>query len=510
MRPPFEVATRLIEATVRILDLGLLHGASLLVPGGQRAEWRREWFAELWQVRRACAFGNRFRWAAEREIAGFCLGAFQDAYCLRRMGQQAGTPLAVSFGSAWQCLFFLVAILSAAYGMARLLPGVRAERSMSPYQARSGLVLIENADDDAPARTISSGQYRAWKDQKQEFFDGFAFYRVTREPVDRESALHGSRDSSGWGVARASSNFFVLLGLPVRFRETDAGVDTELPSVVLSENLWKREFGADPHVAGSVVRVGLGRATIAGVAPEGPWGLPGNIDAWLLEPDSQIAPAGAGYVVAHLTNSGKLRMDAPRVPIKSFSPHRTPDDLLGIALGNAMPGEWEIFRFAVFLAFLALPAITSFSLGDFSVSLHRISWLRRFFRWAFLCAKIALLLPIVRYASLDLAYCFTRFNTNQALYIQLVSAFFICLFGMRWVLIDQRQRCPVCLRRVDHPARVGQLSRTFLAWNGTELMCIGGHTLLHIPSLPTSWFSSQRWMLLDPSWEFLFAGTVRE
>ncbi len=35
---------------------------------------------------------------------------------------------------------------------------------------------------------------------------------------------------------------------------------------------------------------------------------------------------------------------------------------------------------------------------------------------------------------------------------------------------------------------------------------MGGHTLLYIPSLPTSWFSTQRWMLLDPSWKFLFAG----
>jgi hypothetical protein len=203
-------------------------------------------------------------------------------------------------------------------------------------------------------------------------------------------------------------------------------------------------------------------------------------------------------------------MGAAQVPIKSFSPHRSPDDLLGTALGNGMPGEWAIFRFAVFLAFLALPAITSFSLGDLSVSVHRISWSRRLCRWGFLGAKIALLLPIVHFASLDLAYGFTGFDVNQALYIQLVSTFFFCLFGMRWVLSDQRQRCPICLRRVDHPARVGQLSRTFLAWSGTELMCMGGHTLLHVPSLPTSWFSSQRWMFLDPSWEFLFVGPVRE
>jgi hypothetical protein len=35
---------------------------------------------------------------------------------------------------------------------------------------------------------------------------------------------------------------------------------------------------------------------------------------------------------------------------------------------------------------------------------------------------------------------------------------------------------------------------------------MGGHALLHVPGLPTSWFSTQRWLYLDTSWGFLFAG----
>jgi hypothetical protein len=31
--------------------------------------------------------------------------------------------------------------------------------------------------------------------------------------------------------------------------------------------------------------------------------------------------------------------------------------------------------------------------------------------------------------------------------------------------------------------------------------------LLHIPGLPTSWFSTQRWLYLDTSWDFLFAAS---
>jgi hypothetical protein len=507
MKPPNEFAAH-------IIDLGLLRGASMLVPRGQRAEWWREWYGELWQARSEYAYSGEFSWSAERAIAGFCLGAFQDALYLwrqeRNLGRRGKTPLTLKFGSAWQCLLLMAALLGASFTVARLLPGVRAERSLWRNGVRSGLVLIEDVNNEDSPRTISSGQYRAWKDRKQEFFDGFAFYRVTREQVNWRPVEDGQRESAGWGVGRASSNFFSLLGLPVQFKGTGAGVDAAMPSVILSESLWKREFGADPHVAGRVVRVGLRWATIAGVASEGPWGLPGKVDAWLLEPDSQMVPASAGYVVAHLSASGRSRMGAAQIQITSYAPHRSPDDLLGISLGKAMPRQWDVFWFAVLLAFLALPAISSVSLGDLSVSVHKISWPRRLCRWGFLGAKIVLLLPIAYFVSLDLAYGFIGFNSTDALYLQMVAAFFICMFGMQWVLSDQRQRCPVCLRRVDHPVRVGQLSRTFLAWNGTELMCMGGHTLLHVPSLPTSWFSSQRWMFLDSSWEFLFAGPVRE
>jgi hypothetical protein len=131
-------------------------------------------------------------------------------------------------------------------------------------------------------------------------------------------------------------------------------------------------------------------------------------------------------------------------------------------------------------------------------------------RWTFLCSKLTLLLVIVYFVSLDLAYVRATIDPFTSEYIQLVASFSICLFGLRWTLRDQRQRCPVCLGKLSHPARVGQPSRTFLAWNGTELICVGGHGLLHVPEMPTSWFSTQRWLYLDPSWDVLFpeAGLV--
>jgi hypothetical protein len=118
-----------------------------------------------------------------------------------------------------------------------------------------------------------------------------------------------------------------------------------------------------------------------------------------------------------------------------------------------------------------------------------------------------MLLPTAYFASLDLAYPRTIGYSIPSEYLQLLSSFAICLFGLRWALLDQRHRCPVCLKRVTHPAQVGLAGRTFLAWNGTELICTGGHTLLHVPALPTSWFGAQRWLYLDTSWKALFDGS---
>lgn len=492
----------------RTVDLTLLAGAWLLVPGEERSEWWREWRAELWQARNENACDGKISWTSERALAGFCVGAYQDALCLRQLALRARPAHRAHFDSAWQCVLLLTVLLAASFALSRLLPGVRAEQRLARVSARSGLVLIQDANNEDSPATIPSGLYRAWKDRKQENFDDFGFYRVTREQVSWQPEHDGVQDFAGWGIAQATPNFFQLVGMPLQNIETQMNSGT--PSIVLSERVWRREFGANPAAIGSEVLLGSRRAVIAGVAPDGAWGLPGKVDAWLLDSDAQAGLHGVGYVVAHLSPLGQSRMGTTRVQIVSYSPRRTPDELLGISVCRGLPGPGQIFFFAFLLALLALPAIVSVSFSEYSVSFHEVSWKQQIYRWGFLAVKIALLLPSVYFAAIDLSYGFTALGATRALYMQLAVSVFGCLFGMCWALSDQRRRCPVCLELVAHPARVGQFSRTFLAWSGTELMCTGGHTLLHVPELPTSWFSNQRWLFLDPSWKFLFANPVRD
>lgn len=478
-----------------LLHKALLCAAAAVTPAGMRAEWLREWKAETWHVERSCAG----RWHA----TAFCLGAFRDAWCLRRHALKEKTRPISLHGSAGQCLLAMATLLAASYLLAQLLPEARSATGSWHTSGRTGLILIQRASDEKFKNTgIPFAQYRGWAGNRQRYFDELGFYRTSRENVLDAGALKG-----GWKIAYATSDLFTLLGIPVQFTHEDRNARDGLPAVIVSDAMWRRAFGSDPEIAGKMLNVGGQEARVAGVASSRAWKLPGHVDAWVLEPEPAMPASAGGYVVAHLTPAGRAEMWAGSTHITAYAQNRGAIDLNGTSIDEDQAGPWQLFKFALFLALLALPAITSVSLGEYSPASHRPPWPRRIVRWLFLAAKIALLLPIVYYASLDMAYWRSFGGTYAADYIQLVSAFAICLAGMRWILLDQRQRCPVCLRRVAHPARVGLASRTFLAWNGTELMCEGGHTLLHVPGLETSWFAAPRWMYLDPSWEFLFAGS---
>ena len=482
------------------LQLAVLRCASFLVPGCRRREWWREWRSELWHVRQACTPWRGVSWNAEREVAKFCLGAFQDALCLRGLPGQRPIPLATTMGSAAQCILWLAGLVVASYAVAQILPGALAVHQSAHYRDARNLMLIRDArNTDMSVPTISAEQYHAWKRRRQDIFDGFAFYQPMQESGPSTAPGQSTRS-----IAVASSNLFDLLGLPIRFTTTGGQNHRDLPKLILSDEAWKREFAGDTHIAGRTVQLGGRTAVVGGVAPPGFWRLPGKVEGWLFVPDADIA-SRTGFVVAHVKPSPEHNQLGGNWEMAAPLPDGTVGDFACARLTERMVGPNDLFLFTVFLACLALPATTSLPLGEYRVTSQKLSWSTRLRRWGFLCCKIALLLPIVYFVSLDLAHLRASIAPLSSAYIQLASSFSICLFGLRWVLRDQRQRCPVCLKRLTHPARVGQPSRNFLAWNGTELICVAGHGLLHIPEIQTSWFGTQRWLYLDPSWDVLFA-----
>ncbi len=143
----------------------------------------------------------------------------------------------------------------------------------------------------------------------------------------------------------------------------------------------------------------------------------------------------------------------------------------------------------ILIALLVLPATTSLKLGEYPTNGHSPPWTTRVRRWLFFAIKIALICQIIFCASMSL---------------MLIGAWVIYLLAFRWALIDQRQRCPVCLRSLTKPTQIGWPSQTFLEWYGTELICEQGHGLLYVPEIPSSCYNTQRWLYLGPSWSGLF------
>lgn len=150
------------------------------------------------------------------------------------------------------------------------------------------------------------------------------------------------------------------------------------------------------------------------------------------------------------------------------------------------------------IAVLILPTTTSFSLGQYPAGSHSSARSVRLNRFVFFAMKLTIVTPIVFCGTLALAPGIAlAWLRPQAM---LIGYF----FAFRWALIDQRRRCPVCLRLLANPVRLGQSSHTMLDWYGTELMCSSGHGLLYVPEAPNSSYSSQKWLPLDSSWRGLF------
>jgi len=386
---------------------------------------------------------------------------------------------------------------------ALLLPSVRSAIRPSPYKGSRYLMVISPTDaTNHNAPLIRMKQFRLWQARSQHLFTEFGFYQPVMKPI-----RIGSRYTPELNVARASANLFSMLGL--RASGSVEG-DAKLPTLFVSEDTWRREFRGDSRLLGSTVQVGLRRARLGGVVSKEHWRLPGSFDAWLLEPGFEvpaIADSARGFVVGRLLPSvgnGRLgerwRMSAP-------VPGGEMDGYECVAVSMMERAPFNIYLFSVFLALLSLPATTSLPLGEYPVSGEQVSWAIRLRRWMFLGIKFSLILPTIYFGSLDLAHGLAS-DPLTSQYIQIITSYLTGLFGFRWALKDQRRRCPVCLCKLTNPARVGEPSRNFLAWNGTELICAGGHGLLHVPEMPTSWFATQRWLYLDASWNSVFLGTV--
>jgi hypothetical protein len=422
--------------------LAFVCAVSRLVPAAERAEWLAEWRAELAYVRETRGL---------RAAARLSMGAVPDALWLRR---EAAAAVRLSFlDSPARTLALLTALATIAVSLAPRAPLVRMPR---------GLASISTDGRAWPSHpTVPFGQYQTLALHRPSSLAGIAFYTPPRRLASLE-------------IAVATPDLFALLGVPA---PRPRG-----PALLLGDSAWRRRFHADPRIAGRVLQIDGRSVPIAGVLPPGAWPLPRAAEAWLLEEAPPVAPETRGFVIARMpaaaTGADLWRIYAP-------SPIPGAKYLECIRIAPPHPGLEHLL--AIALALIVVRAMTQLTLGQYPSGRPSMRF------WLFFAAKLALLGVTVSSTVLWLG----------PLQAHILIAGYIA--SLRWAVVDQRGRCPVCLRRLTNPSPIGCASYTFLDWYGTELICRKGHGLLHIPEIPASSYGGQRWSPLDPSWSSLFS-----
>ena len=114
----------------RRVPVAILHTAAWLVPTVQRREWLAEWKAELWHVCDSCAGKQEGCPDDMQQATMFCLGAFKDAFWLRRENPASTFSEIFQMGSPSRCIALLVG-LAATHRVARWLSTRRSESDSS-------------------------------------------------------------------------------------------------------------------------------------------------------------------------------------------------------------------------------------------------------------------------------------------------------------------------------------------------------------------------------------------
>jgi predicted permease len=147
-----------------------------------------------------------------------------------------------------------------------------------PYVAPDHLVDLYETAPNMEYGSVSPANFRDWQEQNH-VFSGLTAY------MNGDVNLQGVSNPERLSVEYASDNLFSLLGArPMLGRAFSAGDDRDgAPHVaVLSEEAWRRRFGADPGVIGKTVNLSGDIYTIVGVMPAS-FRFPATVgrDMWL-------------------------------------------------------------------------------------------------------------------------------------------------------------------------------------------------------------------------------------
>lgn len=134
-----------------------------------------------------------------------------------------------------------------------------------PYTEPHRLVAISETAPDMPDNQLSDPFTAADWQARSHSFESMAMY------IDAAGVLVENGEGEIVRALRVSSGFFSTLGVRMQlgreFLPDEDRPDRRFTVVILSDGLWKRRFGGDPHIVGRVIQLSSAHYAVVGVLP---------------------------------------------------------------------------------------------------------------------------------------------------------------------------------------------------------------------------------------------------
>src|SRR5215475_9781951 len=260
--------------------LWLIRVIGVIVPRRLRADWRQEWEAELRSREALLAEWDRLNWKTKLDLLRRSLGALRDALLLqpRRLEDEMFQDLRYGLRMlAKNPGFTAVAIITLALGIGantaifsivksvliRPLPFAQPDRLMQArYLQQPGMLQGDYLN------YIDRRDLVDWRTRSRSFERIVGYGADARDTL----VLQGPGGPEVISGASVTQDLLPLLGIqpalgrPFLPGEGKPGGERLL---ILSDELWRRRFGADPGIIGQPIRAIGGIYVVVGVMPPG-------------------------------------------------------------------------------------------------------------------------------------------------------------------------------------------------------------------------------------------------
>jgi len=462
----------------------MLAAASRLVPHEIRADWRREWEAEVWWWINSQP--NAHSPGARMRLLAHCRGSFADARCLRSEEQSAPGRVSAWLRTPGACMAALGLSLALVVAASGGLRHTREAFGAVPFPGGDRLAILSQTGPFMGWRAgIPTARVDYWNARSKDL-DGIAIFISSRGNV----AMNGWSASAH--TASVGPRFFSVLGVRAAmgrvFTQEDAGRCADC--AVVSYDLWQRSAGRAISFNGRSLRV-------IGALPRG-FRFPDFEPAlWTLaDPQSSVLAVAICRLKADVTP------EAAQAELRA---------LIARAGGGikGTSGAWVTVTPLGTLAAGPIKTLIPAWLGlVLAAALFALAGRRQGFRYrVFWAAKAALSLTVLLFAGIEFSGLLLGAKPGDALLGAGAFSLWLTLaapgFALWWSWADQRTRCRICLARLAMPAPMGYGARMLFETSGTELLCPKGHGRLMVSegAAPHS-----EWAPLDATWQELFAG----